>query len=148
MVQPQKNGDISFHMSPSHYRSIFLVHLILKKNIMQFRTGKHHQAICDSNVNQLPGNSVNGKNTASKFPVPSAHRGFRCHLPPGLLENPPCSDDFPTKKCVQFGDFPAAFDFKKTGKCPNKSPLFTVNHRYSPVLSMIYHYIFTIIDRY
>ena len=70
-----------------------------KKNIMQFRTGKHHQAICDSFLWITLGEFREWKkhiprNSQSHL----ADRGFRCHLPPGLLENPPCSDGFSHKK--------------------------------------------------
>lgn len=126
-----------------------LVHLILKKNIMQFRTGKHHQAICDSFLWITLGEFREWKkhiprNSQSHL----ADRGFRCHLPPGLLENPMFRWIFPQKKVPSSGIFQPRLILQKTGKCPKKSPWFTVNHRYSPVLSMIYHYIFTIIDRY
>ena len=96
---PKKMEISRFIWVPVTTDQFCLVHLILKKNIMQFRTGKHHQAICDSFLWITLGEFREWKkhiprNSQSHL----ADRGFRCHLPPGLLENPPCSDVFSHKK--------------------------------------------------
>ena len=147
---PKKMEISRFIWVPVTTDQFCLVHLILKKK---------HYAVSDwktppSNMRFFFVNHARGipwmeKTHSAKFPVPSGWPWLPVSSSTRFAgKSPMFRWIFPQKKVPSSGIFQPRLILQKTGKCPKKSPWFTVNHRYSPVLSMIYHYIFTIIDRY
>ena len=133
---PKKMEISHFIWAPVTTDQFFLVHLILKKNMMQFRTGKHHQAICDSFLWITRGFIPWMEKTARNSQSHRLRNGFRCHhLPPGLLENPPnVQMIFPHKKVPSSGIFRFRVWFLK------KQVNVQANRHYSLWITVIHQY--------